>query len=252
MKSTLIILAVVLLALSQTNCGSKNTQSALNANSANASSSGEVVVDASAQSEAQKLLEQGNELARQDQDKEAAEVYQKAINLYPDFAEAHLKLAMSYDVLEQKKEAEEEYKKAAEAYQKFVRVNSKDARAYFNMGLAYNRVGKPDEAVKAFRQAVKLDEENSDYQYELGLAYSRAAQYQESVNALQKATEIDPDNYRAQDALEKAKIDLQRWQSMVKQQEAIAKRQTGKKNENTNANANLNSNVAATPTPEIH
>jgi tetratricopeptide (TPR) repeat protein len=248
MKSILIILAAVLLVLSQTNCGSKSAQPAANANSVNASSTGEAVVDANTQSEAQKLLEQGNELARQDQDKEAAEVYQKAINLYPDFAEAHLKLAMSYDVLEQKKEAEEEYKKAAEAYQKFVRVNSKDAKAYFNMGLAYNRVGKPDEAVKAFRQAVKLDEENSDYQYELGLAYSRAAQYQESVNALQKATEMDPDNYRAQDALEKARIDLQRWQSMVKQQETIAKRQAGKKN----ANANLNSNITTTPTPEIH
>jgi superkiller protein 3 len=251
MKSILIIFVAVLLVLSQTNCGSKSAQPAANANSANASS-GEVVVDANTQSEAQKLLEQGNELARQDQDKEAAEVYQKAINLSPDFAEAHLKLAMSYDVLEQKKEAEEEYKKAADAYQKFVRVNSKDARAYFNMGLAYNRVGKPDEAVKAFRQAVKLDEENSDYQYELGLAYSRAAQYQESVNALQKSMDIDPDNYRAQDALEKAKIDLIRWQSMVKQQEAIAKRQSGKKNDNTNANANLNSNITKTPTPEIH
>jgi hypothetical protein len=39
---------------------------------------------------------------------------------------------------------------------------------------------------------------------------------------------------------------------MVKQQEALAKRQTGKKNDNTNANANLNSNVTTTPTPEIH
>ena len=251
MKSILIILAAVLLVLSQANCRSKNTQATANTNSANTSSQGEVVVDANTQSEAQKLLEQGNELARQDQDKEAAEAYQKAINLYPDFAEAHLKLAMSYDVLEQKKEAEDEYKKAAEAYQKFVRVNSKDARAYFNMGLAYNRVDKPDEAVKAFRQAVKLDEENSDYQYELGLAYRRTSQYQESVNALQKATEMDPDNYRAQDALEKAKIDLQRWQSMVKQQEALAKRQA-KKSDNTNANANLNSNITTTPTPEIH
>jgi tetratricopeptide (TPR) repeat protein len=252
MKSIFIVLAVALLALSQTNCGSKNAQTASNVNSANASSPGDVVVDASAQSEAQKLLEQGNELARQDQDKEAAEAYQKAISLSPDFAEAHLKLAMSYDVLEQKKEAEEEYKKAAEAYQKFVRVNPKDAGAFFNMGLAYNKVGKPDEAVKAFRQAAKLDEENSDYQYELGLAYRRASQYQESVNALQKATEIDPDNYRAQDALEKARIDLQRWQSMVKQQEAIAKRQTGKKSENANATGNLNSNMTTTPTPEIH
>jgi lipopolysaccharide biosynthesis regulator YciM len=63
------------------------------------------------------------------------------------------------------------------------------------------------------------------------------AQFQEAVMALQKATELDPDNYRAQEALEKAKIDLQRWQAMVKQQEAIARRQGAKNSNGANANA---------------
>jgi len=74
------------------------------------------------------------------------------------------------------------------------------------------------------------------------------------VLALQKATELDPDNFRAQEALEKAKINLQRWQAMVKQQEAIAKRQ-GAKNANansTNASANTGTATVPTPTPEVH
>ena len=113
------------------------------------------------------------------------------------------------------------------------------------MGLTYIRLGKPEEAVKAFRQAVKLEPENSDSQFELGIAYGKARMYQESFSALQKATELDPDNYRAQEALEQAKINLQRWQAMVKQQEAIAKRQ-GTKNSNS-ANASIVPNLLPDP-----
>ncbi|MDT4898030.1 MAG: hypothetical protein QOH25_3107 [Acidobacteriota bacterium] len=243
MKPILSIFAIVCLAFALASCGSKNAQPATNANSTNTLTSADGSGAESPpreltpeQIEARKFFEQANELARKDEDQAAADIYQKAISLDPDFADAHLRLAMSYEVLGKRDEAEEEYKKAAEAYQKYVRHNQKDARAHFNMGLTYNRLHKPDEAVKAFRQAVKLDPENSDNQYELGMALGKAAQYQESVNALQKATELDPDNYRAQEALEQAKINLQRWQAMVKQQEAIAKRQAPKNSNTANAN----------------
>jgi len=252
MKSIFTIIAILCLALVLSSCGSKNAQPSANTNSSTTlTTTDDSVAEAPPreltpeQIEARKFFEQANELARKDEDQAAADIYQKAISLDPDFADAHLRLAMSYEVLGKKDEAEEEYKKAAEAYEKFVRHNQKDAKAHFNMGLAYNHLRKPEEAVKAFRQAVKLDPENSDHQYELGIAYGKARLYQESFNALEKATELDPDNYRAQEALEQAKINLQRWQAMVKQQEAIARRQ-GSKNSNANANANLN----VSPIPE--
>jgi tetratricopeptide (TPR) repeat protein len=252
MKLIFTILVIVCLALGLMSCGEKNEQPAVNANSStiSAPANGEIEEPiplelTAEQKEARKLFEQANDLARKDEDQAAADIYQKAISLDPDFPDAHLRLAMSYQVLGKKDEAEEEYKKAADAYQKYVRRNQKDAKAHFNMGLAYNRLGKPEEAVKAFRQAVKLEPENSDSQYELGIAYGRTRLYQESVNALQKSLEIDPDNYRAQEALEQAKINLQRWQAMVKQQEAIAKRQ-GAKNSNA-GNANMGANLSPTP-----
>ena len=253
MKPTFIILVIILFLLTQTNCGSKNKQAVANLNSSNVSTGpAEGGADAGIHPEAQRLFEQGNELARQDKDAEAAEAFKQAVTIDPDFAEAHLRLAMSYDVLNQKKEAEEEYKKAAETYQKSLRQDSKDAKAFFNMGLAYNKLAKPDEAAKAFHQAVKLDPENDDYQYELGLALGHVAQYLEAVMALQKAIDINPDNYRAQEALEKAKIDLQRWQSMVKQQQEIAARRQAANNKNENANASANTSTLPTPKPEVH
>src|SRR4051812_8903912 len=170
MKSFLTILMAGLFALSQVGCGSKKQNAAANANTANvpAPPADDVALN-SIHPEAQKLFDQGKELARQDKDAEAAEVFKKAIEIAPDFAEAHLRLAMSYDVLQQKKDAEEEYKKAAETYQKSLKQDSKDAKAFYNMALAYNKLAKMDEAAKALRQAVKLDPENDDYQYELGL-----------------------------------------------------------------------------------
>lgn len=252
MKLIFTIFAFVCLALGLASCGSKNAPLSENAASSNTASVGTAAETeplpkelTPEQIEARRIFEQGNELARKDEDQAAADIYQKAISLDPDFADAHLRLAMSYEVLGKKDEAEAEYKKAAEAYQKFVRHNQKDAKAHFNMGLTYNRLGKPEEAVKAFRQAVKLEPENSDSQFELGVAYGKARLYQESVGALQKATELDPDNYRAQEALEQAKINLQRWQAMVKQQEAIAKRQ-GTKNSNT-ANTSIVPNLLPDP-----
>jgi Tfp pilus assembly protein PilF len=252
MKSLLAVLIIGLFVFSQTGCGSKNQNVSVNATTANVNTNAtEDVATNSIHPEAQKLFDQGIEFDRQNKDAEAADAFKKAIEIAPDFAEAHLRLAMSYDVLQQKKEAEEEYKKAAETYQKSLRQDSKDAKAFYNMALAYNKLGKMDEAAKALRQAVKLEPENDDYQYEFGLALGHVAQYQEAVNALEKALEINPDNYRAQDALEHAKIDLQRWQSMVRQQEAIAKRQAPKDNKNDNANTSSNISTPPTPKPEL-
>jgi tetratricopeptide (TPR) repeat protein len=267
MKYIYVIIASLLLVVSQTGCGSKSPQPTSGAAPADTSAASPAEAgDATAaeeadpvpeqltpeQIEARKIFEQGVELARKDEDQKASEAYLDALRLDPDFAEAHLRLAMSYDVLRKKDEAEAEYKKAAEAYQKFVRKNHKDARAFYNMGLAYSRLRKPDEAVKAFRQAVKLDPENSDSQYEFGIALGKAALFQEAVLALEKATTLDPDNYRAQEALEAAKINLQRWQSMIRQQEAVAKRQGGGKDKNANTNASSNVATPTSPLPEIH
>lgn len=252
MRSILTVLIVTLFSLCLAGCGSKKQSAVTNTGGANVSAS--PTDEAAANSihpEAQKLFDQGVELARQDKDAEAADVFKKAVEIAPDFAEAHLRLAMSYDVLQQKKEAEEEYKKAAEAYQKSLKQDSKDAKAFYNMALAYDKLGKIDEAAKALRQAVKLDPENDDYQYQFGVALGHVGQYQEAVNALEKALEINPDNYIAQDALEHAKIDLQRWQSMVKQQEAIARRQAAKDNANANANTSSNISPPTPPKPEL-
>ena len=198
------------------------------------------------QNEARALLEQGKDLFRQDRDKEAAETFEKALALDPDYGEAHFRLGLAYASLGKREEAEEEYKKAAEAYKKYVRTNQKDPDAFFYMGLSYSKVGDHAEAVKAYRQAVKLQPDDGDLQYELGLSLSRLAQYPEAVIALQKAIDLDPDNYRAGEALEKAKEGAERVRVLQKREEDLLRRQEAAKRSNQNG---LNSNSAPVPAP---
>src|SRR5436190_3479377 len=60
----------------------------------------------------------GNELYRRDRDEEAVKAYQHALELDPEYAEANLKLGLTYRVLGQKKESDEAYDKAVKAFEK--------------------------------------------------------------------------------------------------------------------------------------
>src|SRR2546423_5899982 len=233
--------------LSLSGCKKKGAQSSQNgaqSNSSSSESAGGVVN----QAEAQRLLDQGKEFYMNDRDQDAADAFRKATELDPDLAEAHYRLGLALDSLGQKQDADEAYKKAVEAYEKILRQNPKSAEAQFNLGQAYSRLGKYEEAVKAYKQAVKLQDDNADYYYELGIAHNKLAQYSEAVAALERATELDPDNFRAGDALEKARIDLERQQAIIKHQADEMRREEEVKKKANNAKS-INSNLKQNPAP---
>jgi len=254
MKLLIAVLILVSGLVCLSGCRSTSVQTETTANASNTSASTALTAaetpppePTKEQNEARALLEQAKELFRQDKDKEAAETFQKALALDPDYGEAHFRLGLAYAAQGKKEEAEDEYKKAAEAYKKYVRANQKDADAFFYMGLAYSKLSDHAEAVKAFKQAAKLQPEDGDLQYELGLSLSRLAQYQEAVIALQKAIDLDPDNYRAGEALVKAKEGAERVKVLQKRQEELLRKQ-GATARRGNQNG-LNANTSAKPVP---
>ena len=243
-------------------CKSRTEQSANGEANANT----EKIVTPQEQTEAQQLLKQGQELYNDDRDEEAIEAYKKSIGLDPNNGEAYFRLGLAYMATGKKEEAEESFKKCVEVYEKHLRTNQKDAQAYYIMGQALTRIGNYQddrakapkvyqEAVAAFKKAIALEPENAaDMYYELGVAYNRLFQYQEAVKAFEKATELDPDNYRASDALEKAKEDLDRFNSIYRgekakaqQEEARRRQEEEEENANANKNANTNPNTNAKP-----
>ncbi len=164
--------------------------------------------------DAQTYVAKGSENYLNNRDREAVEAFTEAIRLDPNYAEAYYKLGLAYGALGRKEEATGAYEKAVKVYKRVTRRTPKDAEAHFNMGKANSKLGDYDEAIKAYKLAVQLKREDSDMHYELGLAYGKVARYKEEVETLRRAVRLDPENYRAQEALDKAKEDMDRLKAL--------------------------------------
>jgi tetratricopeptide (TPR) repeat protein len=193
--------------------------------------------------DARALYERGLEAYKHDRDEEAVEHFKRAVELSPDFAEAHYRLGLAYNALKQSEEAEKAFADAVKAYERIVKQEPKNSDAYYLLGLCLEKLGKYDEAVKALKEAVKTSPvENDDKYFELASAHFHIAQYDEAVRALNKTLEIKPDHYPAQELLEQARNGAQRLAEFRKRQEQLRKQQ------NTNANSNAkNSNASTGP-----
>jgi Flp pilus assembly protein TadD len=175
--------------------------------------------------QAKVLLEKGKQFYRDDQDTEAVDAFQQAVKLDPDLAEAHFRLALSYEALDKREDAEAQYEKAVKAYKKHLDANPDDAEAHYNLGQAYANLGNYSEAIRSYRQATKLKTDDPGFYYDLGVAHTKLAQYDVAAAAFSKALEIDPEYYRAQEALDEAREGVKRIRAGRRHQEALLKKQ---------------------------
>lgn len=193
--------------------------------------------------DARDALDRGMTAYRADRDDEAVGEFKRAVELEPDFAEAHYRLGNAYLAMGNKDEAEKAFRDAVKAYEKITKRDEKNSDAFYFLGLCYEKLGEYDDAVKALKEAVKTSPtENDDKYYELGFSQMKLAQYDEAVRAFNKALEINPDNYPAQDKLAEAKAGAERISDFRKHQEQMRKQEQKNSNSN-NSNANANSNL---------
>lgn len=178
--------------------------------------------------DARGYFEKGSEDYKRNRDRAAAEAFEQALRLQPEFPEVRLRLGLAYTALDRKEEAEMQFEAAVKQYKDLLRRQPEDADAHFNLGVAYDKLGKLDDALKAHKQAVRFAPDDSGKQYELGLALTKLAQYKEAVAALERAINLDPDNFRAVDALDRAKAGLARREAFLKQLEKAQQRKTEK------------------------
>lgn len=239
----------LLVSFSLTGCRRNRT---VNSNSNTSTTSSAPGDTEEARRQAQSLVEEGKELYRNEQEKQAVETFKQAIQSDPENAEAHLRLGMSYAALQQKDEAEGEYKKSIELFKKKNSGDSKsgdnkDASSYFYLAEAHSFLHQDEDAVRAYRQATKLNADDEEAWYRLGMALIRLAQYPEATSAFQKALDLDPNDSRASEGLDNAKEGSQRIKEGKKHAEDMLKRQ--QENANSNGNLNSNSNSSAKPSP---
>lgn len=171
--------------------------------------------------------EEMRETAKNEADKQkAVELYRKALELRPKFAEAHLGLARSLEGLSLPDEALEELAEARKDKPNYAEASAVEARiyaevfeeenaitsatrairegkgiqpeAYTVLGNIYRGQQNYEEAIKAYKKAVAqlADSEPALYQL-LGRAYEEAQNFKEAVKAYEKVLEIAPESQSA-------------------------------------------------------
>ncbi|HEV7890438.1 MAG TPA: tetratricopeptide repeat protein [Pyrinomonadaceae bacterium] len=244
LRSALYALLVSAL-LSTAACSKKQTNQGSSSNSPADGSAGQQHQGEPVSGDAREAFERAMAAYRDDRDEEAVGEFKRAIELDPDFAEAHYRLGNAYLAMSNKDEAEKAFRDAVKAYEKITKRDEKNSDAFYFLGLCYEKLGEYDDAVKALKEAVKTSPtENDDKYYELGFSQMKLAQYDEAVRAFNKALEINPDNYPAQDKLAEAKAGAERISDFRKHQEQMRKQEQKNSNaNNSNANSAANSNA---------
>lgn len=103
----------------------------------------------------EELLKQGQQQLEMGNTSAALSLYNEAIDIDPNFLDAHLKRAFVYSMLNQ-------HEKAILDYDKIVELNPQNSNIYVSRGSAYNRLNQFEKALVDFNKAIELDKTNSD------------------------------------------------------------------------------------------
>ena len=254
-------------------CSGGNTPE--NANTAQQAQQPQAPLNPQEVTDANVALAEGTRLFEYGDTDRSIELFNRAIELDPNLAEAYFKLGVAYALIEardasvveeqveptptpekgnrnakekeRKAKSEEAFEKAVEAYKKHLDANPEDHLAYYNLGRAYNKLNEDEDAAKALKEAVELNPEDTEYQTELGAILVKLAEYDQAIKPLKKAVDLDPENTRAINLLEDAEAGKRRIDYAAERAKKDAQA-----NANSNARANgipSNSNVGAAPQP---
>ena len=124
----------------------------------------------------------------------AAEAFQQAIKLQPDFAEAHNNLGLALSRLGKEKAA-------VEAFQQALKLDPKMGEVYNNLGFLYHTASQFDRAVEMFGQAIQTSQDSSIAYTNLGNSFYQMKQAEKAVEAWRRALELDPMNENARRGL---------------------------------------------------
>ncbi|HUV36119.1 MAG TPA: tetratricopeptide repeat protein [Patescibacteria group bacterium] len=155
------------------------------------------------QDEAKRLNNAGVVAYHNGQYERALELFQKAIQLNPEFTEGYNNLGLTYTEM-----AQEE--KATEAFKKAIELNPNLSATYNNLGYAFYRLGSYTEAIEMYQEAIGRSNDNSAAYTNLGNAYYKLDRIDEAIEAWNTAIRIDPSN-------EKARRNLKRFNAEVRE-----------------------------------
>jgi tetratricopeptide (TPR) repeat protein len=140
----------------------------------------------------------GVALLQKGQVDEAVEQFQKALEIEPKDAEAHINLG---NVLLKKGKLDE----AILENQKALEIKPNYAEAHTSLGMALSQKGQVDEAVEQFQKALEIKPKDAVARNSLGIALAKKGQMYEAIEQFEEALRIRPDFSPAQHNLARAR-----------------------------------------------
>ncbi len=126
----------------------------------------------------------------------AIQLFQKALDLDPRYADAYAGIGEAYSSLYLDAERNESWlDKAIEASLKALMYDAALPEAYAALGLAYYNKRSFDEAITASQKAIELDPNNFLGYWILGRIYHGTDRDREAVDLFKKVVELNPDFY---------------------------------------------------------
>lgn len=144
------------------------------------------VIDARAPAAAREELLRGRTALGKKSYEESMSHLQRAINLYPEFYEAHLLLGTA--LMDGR-----EWKKAETAFQRAVDLKANSAAAVLALGEVYWRQKRYDEAEKTLLDGLKLDEKSWHGHFSLARLYWDLDNIAKAGPALGRSMQLKPD-----------------------------------------------------------
>jgi tetratricopeptide (TPR) repeat protein len=131
---------------------------------------------------------------------EAAKLsYQKSLEIYPDYVEAHNNLG---NLLVH----EGKFSEAIEHFHAALRNDDQHASTHNNLGTAFARQRKIADSLVHFQTAVELQPDYPEAQFNLGNAYFLLGRLDEAIAEYTRLLQFNPDFPKAREQLRKAKL----------------------------------------------
>ena len=131
----------------------------------------------------------------------AVESLNQAIAIDPNYVDAHYNLAITLKDLNQ-------FDDAVKSYQKVLEVNPNFAQAYNNLGNLLKDLGQTDESIKNYQKAIEINPNFAHAYNNLGNAFKDLKKLKEAVSHYEKAIEENPNFSEAHNNLGNVLKDL--------------------------------------------
>jgi protein O-mannosyl-transferase len=150
----------------------------------------------------------GLALLQAGQPQKAIEHLQRALQIRPDYPDAHINMGVALLQIGRLQDAVDHYRQA-------VRMRPESVDDRINLGVALVRAGRPREAVENYSKALKLDATDPVLLFNMGFALVQTGRIQEAIDYFRQAVALKPDYFRAYSNLGNALMQVDRPQEAV-------------------------------------